>query len=190
MNKKRLFTFVLVAVAIVTFIVYRTQKVDFKDEIDTTSVISPDKNEATKINPQINSQTKQKNKEVDEVASEMDKAIKIQDEVDQKWSLKLIKFFSSNDLGMTLDQYQTFREEYSNKYLALMDKFHEELEEAQKYNPTEEPTPIVELKKNSHENLLKKMGRENYVKFLELRDRFNESIFEDHPGKFFIYTEF
>lgn len=183
MNKKYIFISSIVLVLVLAVI--------FKNSREPSKVITHSPEKTLKAKKKLVSPKKESTqKEIDAPVDDLDKAIEIQDKVDQMWSVRLFKFFRSNELGLSLEDYQKLREEYSEEYFTLMDDYHDTLAENETYNPTDDPKVVKELKLKYHEQLLQKMGKENYTKFLELRDRFNEAVFELYPGKFYIYTEF
>lgn len=121
---------------------------------------------------------------------ELEKSLAIQDQLNADWSVSLLKFFASKELGMSLKEYYEFREEYSEQYFEVMDDFYESLSAGETRNPTDDPPQIVELKKRYHEDLKDKLGLDNYRSFLEMRDRFNEEVFERYPGIHYVEMEF
>lgn len=121
---------------------------------------------------------------------ELEKSFAIQDQLNADWSVSLLKFFASKEMGMSLKEYYEFREQYSEQYFEAMDEFYESLSDGERRNPTDDPPQIVELKKRYHEDLKDKLGLDNYRSFLEMRDRFNEEIFERYPGIHYVEMEF
>ena len=121
---------------------------------------------------------------------ELEKSFAIQDQLNADWSVSLLKFFVSKEMGMSLKEYYEFREEYSEQYFEAMDDFYESLSDGERRNPTDDPPQIVELKKRYHKELKDKLGFDNYRSFLEMRDRFNEEIFERYPGIHYVEMEF
>ena len=189
MNKKILVVLIVIVTSLLAYVFIDRSNEKTEQELQETREIKEkvsvkkSKEEPKQVSVEVRSSDESKD-------DDFEKALAIQDEVDNQWSVKVLKFFSTHKLQMTIQEYHKLRESYSEDFFDIMDNFHDELEDGQKYNPTEEPPEIIQLNEKYHEILLNKLGKDSYVKFLDMRDRFNEDIFEKYPGKNYIYTEF
>ena len=162
-------------------------------EVSDLQDIKVSSKESKKSRMAIDKEANLKNNTQDTLSKEdkeLEKSFAIQDQLNADWSVSLLKFFASKELGMSLKEYYEFREEYSEQYFEVMDDFYESLSAGETRNPTDDPPQIVELKKRYHEDLKDKLGLDNYRSFLEMRDRFNEEVFERYPGIHYVEMEF
>ncbi|EPZ51875.1 hypothetical protein M902_2323 [Bacteriovorax sp. BAL6_X] len=107
------------------------------------------------------------------------------DRLEEEW-LKNVKELFISELGLTEREYKDYlnmREGLFNDKVSAFEEMHEQLEEKYgenyTYNPTEEEMAFDrEIQKKYDDLLLEKVGKDAFIKYLELRDRTNERILE------------
>ncbi|MFG1499570.1 hypothetical protein ABMA70_05115 [Halobacteriovorax sp. XZX-3] len=107
------------------------------------------------------------------------------DRLEEEW-LTNVKELFINDLGLTEKEYKDYlsmREGLFNDKVSAFEEMHDQLEEKYgenyTYNPTEEEMAFDrEIQKKYDDLLLQKIGKDAFIKYLELRDRTNEKILE------------
>ncbi|WP_412473633.1 hypothetical protein [Halobacteriovorax sp. YZS-1-1] len=107
------------------------------------------------------------------------------DRLEEQW-LSDVKDLFLNELQLTEREYKDYlnmREGLFSDKIAAFEDMHDQLEakygENYTYNPTEEEMAFDrEIQKKYDELLLRKIGKEAFIKYLELRDRTNEKILE------------
>lgn len=107
------------------------------------------------------------------------------DRLEEQW-LSDVKDLFLNELQLTEREYKDYlnmREGLFSDKITAFEDMHDQLEakygENYTYNPTEEEMAFDrEIQKKYDELLLRKIGKEAFIKYLELRDRTNEKILE------------
>lgn len=107
------------------------------------------------------------------------------DRLEEEWLTNVKELFIS-ELGLTEKEYKDYlnmREGLFNDKVSAFEEMHEQLEEKYgenyTYNPTEEEMAFDrEIQKKYDDLLLEKIGKDAFIKYLELRDRTNEKILE------------
>lgn len=108
------------------------------------------------------------------------------DRLEEAW-LENVKELFINELQLSQEQYKDYlnlREGLFNDKIQAFEDMHKQLEakygESYTYNPTEEEIKFdKEIQQKYDQVLMKKIGKEAFIKYLELRDRTNEQILED-----------
>ena len=155
--KNKIALFLFVGVLIVTFLLYKkplntithSKNKQSKEVFRKNKIEEPIK----KIKPVMKRDIVK-----DKVQIDLDESMIIQDQVQADWSLILFKFFSTKELGMTLNEYNLFREKYSDEYLKALDDFYENLDQGKSQNPTQDIPEIANLKREYHDNLKERLG--------------------------------
>lgn len=152
-------------------------RVDNKDKAPVDSKTDEEKSSQTREGLVV-----QTDEELDRRLEEKEEEF---DRLEEKW-LDDVKDLFLNELGLTEREYKDYlnmREGLFSDKIAAFEDMHDQLEEKYgenyTYNPTEEEMAFDrEIQKKYDDLLLRKIGKEAYIKYLELRDRTNEKILE------------
>lgn len=119
------------------------------------------------------------------------------DKVEEGWGKKMEQFFLKElSLGERgLEEYGQLRENYEEEKMIAYQEFHEFMVgkhgENYAYNPTEE-MEVFENKVHDIylEKLRKQLGDENYARYLEIKDQYNDQLRkEQDPEKGVVLIE-
>lgn len=204
--KKILISLSVIILGVAAFIFWPSENSVIEEASkDQVQVVEFEDNPAVKVNDQKkeqDSQTEEESKasqrEVDdeeeirlEITSDEELERRLEekeeefDRLEDEW-LENVKNLFINEMQLTQAQFQDYmnmREGLFNDKIAAFEDMHKELEkkygENYTYNPTEEEMRFDrEIQQKYDDLLLKKIGKENFIKYLELRDRTNEKILE------------
>lgn len=114
---------------------------------------------------------------------EMEKLDEYYDQVEEEWDKSMKNLFVA-EFGMTEDDFNDYlkmREGYEDDRLDAFQDFHEQMVEKYGDNYTFSPSEDMKtfegkLKQDYQDLLRKKIGDENFKRYLEVQDEFNERI--------------
>lgn len=165
--------------------------------LDTKTVVTgQDKTYETEEEKRVVEASKLNNDE--EVEEKMEKWDEQFDQLEREWKNLVLNLFTS-ELGLekaAYDDYLLMKEGLSKDKLRAFEAFHAEMEKKYgdnyTYNPSDEEIQFEKDIQQKYDELLKsKLGEEKFMKYLELRDNFNQSLMEKQdPNEGVILMDF
>ena len=121
--------------------------------------------------------------QVEEQLEEWDKKI---DQIEAEFEQRMSKLFYE-ELRLdepTFKEYLSMRKGMADDKIRAFESFHQEMEqkhgESYTYNPTDEEIQFEkEIQQMYEKNLLTLIGKANFIRYKEVRDRFNEELMEN-----------
>lgn len=164
-------------------------------DVDISKLATKKKIQETtdQINPQDKKQFTQQ-----EAQEHLEEWEEVFDRIESEFNKEIKTLFVKrlNLTEATFTEYLKMREGMENDKIRAMDAFHKEMERKfgpnYSYNPTEEEIKFGdEIRKRYEKTLMDLIGKENFIQYLEARDRYNESLMENQdPEKGVILMEF
>lgn len=120
------------------------------------------------------------------------------EEIESKWQEEVEDIFV-NDMGLAkgvVQDYFKMREGFEKDSYEAFEAFHEEMlkkhGENYSYNPTEDEEAFQKKIRSRYENeLQKKIGLDNFKKYIQLKDAFNQRLIEKYDSnKGVLHIEF
>ncbi|EQC44046.1 hypothetical protein [Bacteriovorax sp. Seq25_V] len=166
-------------------------------KLDTNSVITGQDKTFETTDEQRVIEASKLNSDV-EVEEQMEKWDEQYDQLEKEWKNLVLNLFT---VELNLEQaayedYLLMKEGLSKDKLRAFEAFHAEMEKKYgdnyTYNPSDEEIQFEKDIQQKYDELLKsKLGEGNFIKYLELRDNFNQSLMEKQdPNEGVILMDF
>jgi hypothetical protein len=200
--KKFIIGFGVLALGATIFIFVSKDSAEVESEIPQGTVMKKDLSKAP-----VSAQAQKVMQKVDEakklnddkqVDAQMDEWDKEFDKIEAAWQTKVQALFV-NELGLEEAVYKDYlkmKEGLDQDKIRAFDSFHKEMEAkygpSYSYNPTEQERQFEkDIRAKYDEVLMKKIGKNHFARYLEVRDRFNQDLMEKQdPDKGVILMDF
>ncbi len=203
MNKKILIILAVAVIIIIGIALYFNGGANNSDDLskyfqlDSSSVVTgQDKTyESTEEKRVVEASKLNSDDQVEEKMEQWDEQF---DQLEKEWKNLVLNLFVT-ELGMEKAAYEDYllmKEGLSKDKLRAFEAFHVEMEKKYgdnyTYNPSDEEIQFEKDIQNKYDELLKsKIGEQNFVKYLELRDNFNQGLMEKQdPNEGVILMDF